>query len=355
MKPSAGTRAGMNEMLAEVGGGHALVFPPSFAQERLWFFDQLEPASASYRLSMVRRLGGRLDVQALERSLNEIVRRHESLRTTFPAVDGQPVQAVLSSLAVALPVVDLREVPSDEREGQARQMATEELLRPFDLAKGPLLRPMLLSLDAEDHVLVVALHHIVSDGWSMGVLSRELSTLYEAYSAGRPSPLPELPIQYADFAVWQRQWLQGAVLDKQLVYWREQLDGSPALLSLPTDRPRPLIQTYRGARQSLTIPQALSESLKALSIEEGATLFMTLLAALQVLLYRYTGQEDIVVGTPIANRNREEIEGLIGFFVNTLVMRSDLSGNPTFRELLGQVREVCLGAYEHQDLSLIHI
>jgi hypothetical protein len=295
---------------------------------------------------MVRRLRGRLDVQALERSLKEIVRRHESLRTIFPAVDGQPVQAVLPSLTVALAVVDLIEPAGGDREAQAKQLATEELLRPLELAEGPLLRAILLRLDDEDHVLVLTMHHIASDGWSMGILSRELGVLYRAFSSREPSPLAKLPIQYADFAVWQREWLQGEVLEEQLAYWRQQLAGSPALLDLPTDRPYLPVQTLRGARQSLSLPDALPGSPKALGSEEGAWLFMALLAAFQVLLYRYTGQEDIGVGTPIANRNREEIEGLIGFLVNTLVIRSDLSGDPTFREVLRQVRDVCLEAYE---------
>jgi amino acid adenylation domain-containing protein len=246
--------------------------------------------------------------------------------------------------------VDLRNLPEPEREAEAQQLATEEARRPFDLAQGPLLRAILLRLDKEEHVLLLTMHHIVSDGWSMGILFRELSALYGAFSVGKPSPLPELPIQYADFAVWQRQWLQGEVLEAQLAYWRKQLDGAPSMLELPTDRPRPAVQTSRGARQSLALSRDLTEALKVLSRQEGVTLFMTLLAAFKTLLYRYAGRDDIIVVSPIANRNRVEIEGLIGFFVNTLVLHTDLSGNPSFRELLGRVREVALGAYAHQDL-----
>jgi amino acid adenylation domain-containing protein len=322
----------------------------SFAQERLWFLEQLEPGSPVYNIPAVLRLTGALDVQALEQSLNEIVRRHESLRTTFSVVEGEPVQVVVPALTLALPVVALEEFLPDEREAQAMQLATEEAQRPFDLAQGPLLQAALLRLDRENHILLLTMHHIVSDGWSRTVFFRELSTLYEAFYTGEPSPLPDLPIQYADFAVWQREWLPGEVLETQLSYWRQQLAGSPSVLNLPTDRPRPAVQSYRGARQSVMLPSALSESLRALSSQEGATLFTTLLAAFKVLLHRYTGEKDILVGTPIANRNRLEIENLIGFFVNTLVLRSDLSANPTFRELLSQAREICLEAYAHQDL-----
>jgi aspartate racemase len=324
--------------------------PLSYAQERLWFLDQLEPGSPTYNVPAALQLEGALDAEALVGSLNEIVARHEALRTAFPSVDGQPVQRVATAMGLHVPVVDLSGLPESEREGRARRLAEEEARRPFDLARGPLLRAKLLRLDEEKHLLLLTMHHIVSDGWSAGILSRELATLYEAFSSGQPSPLRELPIQYSDFAIWQREWLQGEVLEAQLSYWRQQLAGAPALLELPTDRPRPAVQTYRGGWESVRLPLPLSDSLRTLSRHEGATLFMTLLAAFQVLLHRYTGQEDIVVGTPIANRNREEIEGLIGFFVNTLVMRSDLSGNPTFRELLREVREVCLQAYDHQDL-----
>ena len=323
--------------------------PLSFAQERLWFLDQLEPDSPAYNIPAAVRIRGSLNVTALEQSVNDIVRRHKALRTTFATVDGEPVQVIAPAKPLSLVSLDLRALPEDEREAEALRLATEEAQRPFDLAQGPLLRATLLRLGEEEHIALLTMHHIASDGWSMGVLIREVAALYQAFSTGEPSPLPELPIQYADFAVWQRQWLQGEVLEAQLAYWKQQLADIP-VLELPTDRPRPAIQTSRGAHQSLELSQTLTEALKALSRQEGVTLYMTLLAVFKALLHRYTGQDDIVVGSPIANRNRTEIEGLIGFFVNTLVLRTDLSGDPSFRELLGRVREVALGAYAHQDL-----
>ena len=324
--------------------------PLSFAQQRLWFLDQYEPSSSLYNIPTALRLKGRLNVETVERSLNEIVRRHESLRTTFPVVEGEPVQVIAPTLQVALPVRDLSKVSASERDSEAQRVVREEQRKPFDLSRGPLLRVLLLRLGGDDHILVLTMHHIVSDGWSRGVLYRELSLLYQAYSQGKPSPLEELLIQYAEFAVWQRQWLQGGVLEEQLSYWKKQLEGIPAVINFPTDRPRPAVQSYRGASQRFELSQELTQGLKALSTEQGLTLFMTLLAAFQILLCRYTGQSDIVVGSPIANRNRKEIEDLIGFFVNTLVLRTDLSGNPTFKELLSRVRETTLNAYTHQDL-----
>ena len=324
--------------------------PLSFAQQRLWFLDQLAPGNLFYNIPMAVRLTGRLDVEALERSLNEILRRHEVLRTTFRAEGGKPVQVIAPELRLTLPVEDLSHLPEAEREAEAQRRVQEEAQRPFDLTQGPLLRVRLLKLGEEEHIATVTMHHIISDAWSMEVFLRELAILYEAFSQGRPSPLPDLPIQYADFAHWQREWLQGEVLERQLAYWKEQLKDQPLMLDLPTDRPRPAIQSWPGATKRFALPLELSKKLRALSREEGVTLFMTLLAAFQTLLYRYTGQTDISVGTPIANRNRAEIEGLIGFFVNTLVMRTDLSGDPSFREVLKRVREVTLGAYTHQDL-----
>jgi len=323
--------------------------PLSFAQERLWFLSQLEPGSPAYNLPAAVRFTGPLDVTALEQSLNKVAQRHEVLRTTFATVEGQPIQFIAQDLTCTLPVVNLQKLPKTEQEAEVMRRAAEEAMHTFDLAQGPLLRATLLKLGEEEHVLLLTMHHIISDGWSTGVLIREMAALYEAFSTGEPSPLPDLPIQYADFAVWQRQWLHGEVLETQLAYWKQQLVGVP-VLELPTNRPRPAIQTLRGARQSLELTRTMTEALKALSRQEGGTLFMTLLAAFKTLLHRYTGQDDIVVGSPIANRNRAEIEGLIGFFVNNLVLRTDLSGNPTFRELLGQVREVTLEAYAHQDL-----
>ena len=322
----------------------------SFAQQRLWFFDQLEPGLSAYNIPAAVRLKGPLNLAALEQSLNEIVKRHESLRTTFGKVDGRPTQVIAPTLTIKLPVVDLRKLPASERETEVRRLVTAEAQRPFDLSQGPLLRGTVLRLGDEEHVGLLTMHHIVSDGWSTGILVREMATLYVAFCAGGSSPLPALPIQYADFAHWQRQWLQGEVLETQIAYWKEQLAGAPALIDLPTDHPRPAVQTFRGAHQSLVLPKHLQEGFKALSRQEGVTQFMTLLAAFKVLLYRYTSQDDLIVGTPIANRNRLETEGLIGFFVNALVLRTDLSGNPSFRELLRRVREVCLGAYGHQDL-----
>ncbi|HLF24969.1 MAG TPA: amino acid adenylation domain-containing protein [Anaerolineae bacterium] len=330
----------------------------SFAQQRLWFLDQLEPDSPLYNIPVALHLTGHLDLAALERSLNEIVCRHESLRTTFGSVDGQPVQIIAPVLKVPLPMLDLQELPPLEREAQARRVASEEARRPFDLAHGPLVRASVLHLAADEHVLLFNMHHIVSDGWSLDILTYELAALYPAFCAGqapalaaerRGSPLPGLPIQYADYAAWQRAWLRGAVLDEQLAYWRQQLVGVP-VLDVPTDRPRPPMQTFCGATQAFSVSPATSQALRTLAQREQVTLFILLLAAFKTLLQRYTGQEDIVVGTPIANRQRSEIEGLIGFFVNTLVLRTDLSGAPSFREALGRVRDMALGAYAHQDV-----
>ena len=324
--------------------------PLSYSQRRLWFLDQYEPNSSVYNVPSGLRLRGSVDVAALERSLNEIVHRHEALRTTFSMIGGEPVQAIAPSLTVALSMEDLSGCAEEEREEKARQLVREEAHRPFDLSEGPLFRSKLLRLGDEDHILLLTMHHIVSDGWSMGVLQRELSVLYRAFMNGHSSPLVDLPIQYGDFAKWQGEWLQGEVLERQLSYWKGQLEGIPAVLNLSTDHPRPAVQSFRGRTQSIELSKGLTEGLKGLSRKEGVTLFMVLLAAFQTLLYRYTGQGDVVVGSPIANRNRSEIEGLIGFFVNTLVLRSDLSGNPSFRELLGRVRKMALEAYEHQDL-----
>jgi amino acid adenylation domain-containing protein len=323
--------------------------PLSFAQQRLWFIDQLEPGSALYNVPTAFRICGRLSIELLEQSLNEIVRRHEVLRTTFRVREGWPAQNISANLTISLPVVDLTGRPDSKREGEALQLINEEARRPFDLADGPLLRAFSVRLAAEAHILLLTVHHIACDGWSMGILSRELSALYKAFSDARPSPLPELPIQYVDFARWQREWLQGEVLHKQVAYWKERLANLP-VLQLPTDRPRPPVQSHRGERRSIVLDHELCESLKLLSQKERASIFMMLLAAFNVLLCRYSGQQDIAIGTPIAGRNRSEVEHLIGFFVNTLVLRTDLSGDPTFRELLGRVRDAALDAYTYQDL-----
>jgi amino acid adenylation domain-containing protein len=325
------------------------VLPLSYAQQRLWFLAQLELSRHAYNLLEAVRLRGTLHVATLRQSLQEIVRRHEVLRTTFAHVEGLPCQVIRPPMPFPLPVIELREVPEPEREAQLRALARAEVQRPFDLAQGPLVRATLVCLADAEHVLLLSMHHIVFDGWSYGVFWRELSVLYEAYSPGKPSPLPELSLQYADFAHWQQQWLQGDRLETHLAYWRQQLANiSP--LQLPTDRPRPALQTFRGARHPLVFSAALLQALQALSRRYGVTLFMTLLAAFQLLLHRYTDQDDIVVGSLIANRNRVETEELIGFFVNTLVLRTDLSSNPSFWELLERVREVALGAYSYQDL-----
>ncbi|HEY0022712.1 MAG TPA: non-ribosomal peptide synthase/polyketide synthase [Longimicrobium sp.] len=324
--------------------------PLSFAQERLWFIDQLEPGSATYTLPAALRLTGALDERAVERSLREIVRRHEALRTVFAEADGSPVQVIAPFAGFSLPVEDLSGLGEADRETAVGRRAGEEAARPFDLATGPLFRAALLRLGAEDHVLLLSMHHIVSDGWSMGVLSREFSVLYEAYRDGRESPLPELAVQYADYAVWQREQLASEVLDRQLAYWRERLAGAPELLELPGDHPRPAVQSHRGATVPVELSAELLERLQALGRKEGATLYMVALAAFQVLLSKYSGSEDVVVGSPIAGRERDEVKGLIGFFVNTLVLRTNLSGDPSFRAVLGRVREVTLGAYEHQEV-----
>ncbi|MEO1349493.1 MAG: condensation domain-containing protein, partial [Cyanobacteria bacterium J06635_15] len=325
-------------------------YPLSFAQQRLWFLEQLEPGNPFYNQPAAAYLTGTLNLAVLEQSLNEVGRRHGALRTTFSLIEEKPVQVIQPTLNLRLPVIDLRELPQAKAESQVRHLVAEEGQRPFNLSAGPLLRGTLLQLDEAEYVLLLTMHHIISDGWSTGIFLRELAVLYEAFLDKKPSPFPDLPVQYVDFAVWQRQWLQGDVLETQLAYWRQQLDDSPAVLQLPMAHSRPAIQTFRGANQSLKLSKDLTEALKALSREENATLFMTLLAAFKTLLYRYTGQSDILVGSPIANRNRSEIEGLIGFFVNTLVMRTDLGGSPSFRELLVRVRKVALDAYAHQDL-----
>ncbi|MET0648994.1 MAG: amino acid adenylation domain-containing protein, partial [Pyrinomonadaceae bacterium] len=324
--------------------------PLSFAQQRLWFLDQLDPGSALYNVPTVLRLAGPLDVAAFEKSLGEVVRRHEILRTTFAMRDGSPVQVIAPPGPWNLPVEDLREVPAASRQAAVERATIEEMRRPFDLTRGPLLRALLLRVGDVEHVLVFTVHHMVSDDWSKGVLVREATALYEAFLKGEPSPLAEPPIQYADFAQWHRRRMSGALLESQLDYWRRQLRGELPVLNLPTDHKRPASPDHRGAHVPFRLSASLTDALKELSRREGATLFMTLLAGFKCLLHRYADQEDILVGTPIANRTRAEIEDLIGFFVNTLVLRTDLSGDPTFRELLGRVREVTLGAYAHQDL-----
>jgi len=318
----------------------------SFAQQRLWFLHRWEPENACYNVPFSLRITGNVNITALGESLNEIIRRHETLRTTFIEVDGKPLQKIALTFDLKLALVELSE---EEAYLNLACLTGEEVRRPFDLAQGLPVRATVYRLSEEEHVLIVVMHHIVTDGWSMGVFFHELSVLYGAFSEGRPSPLPDLSIQYMDFAVWQRKRLEGDILENQLNYWGRQLDGV-GTFELPTDRPRPPIQTFRGAVRSFSLTPELCEMLRSLGRRENATMFITLLAAFQTLLYRYTGQDDMAIGSPIANRNRVELEPLIGFFVNTLVLRTSLAGNPTFRELLGRVRETALEAYAHQDL-----
>ncbi|MDZ7268843.1 MAG: amino acid adenylation domain-containing protein [candidate division KSB1 bacterium] len=326
------------------------VLPLSFSQQRLWFLDQLNPGSAFYNIAYAIHLQGGLDTAALSASLNEIIRRHEILRTTFDRRNGQPVQIIADTRSLELPVIDLQQLDANSRRAEAERLAAAEAGQPYDLARGPLLRATLLRLQPAEHLLLLGMHHIIADGWSMAVLIREMSALYTAFRSGRPSPLPPLRIQYADFALWQRDRLQGTTLENLLAYWKQRLGPTPPVLELPTDRPRPAVQSFNGATLRFELPQLLHEQLKDLCQQQGVTLFMCLLAAFKVLLCRYSGQQDICVGTPVANRNRAETEELIGFFVNTLALRSDLSGDPTFSEVLQRVRETALGAFEHQDL-----
>ena len=324
--------------------------PLSFAQTRLWFLDQLQPLSAFYNIPLALRLSGQLNIAAIESSINEIIQRHEALRTNFTTQEGQPVQIIASTLNLKLLVVDLLYLPESSREIEAQRLAFEEVNRPFNLERDPLVRGTALQLGETEYILVLTMHHIISDGWSLGIFVRELTELYKAFCTGSPPVLPLLPVQYADFAVWQRQWLSGEVLKTQLHYWEEQLKNAPNLLQLPADRPRKAIQSFQGGYYSAAFDKELSAELTALSKRSGVTLFMTLVAGFQTLLYRLSGEDDIVVGTPVAGRNRREIEGLIGFFVNTLVLRTNLGGDPSFEELLGRVRKVALQAYTHQDL-----
>ena len=324
--------------------------PLSYAQERLWFLEQLGLVGSAYHVATAIRLEGALDVGALERGIGEVERRHESVRTRFAAVDGQGVQVIDEPQPYRLEVVDLSALGPRAGPGEAQRLAQAHAAERFDLATGPLLRVKLLRLGAEHHVMLVNMHHIVSDGWSMGVMVREIGALYGAYAAGLSSPLGDLAVQYADYALWQRDWLAGEVLARQVGYWKERLSGAPAALELPSDRLRPALQSFAGGVVEFSLSERLSAQLGELSRREGATLYMVLLAAFSLLLWRYSGQHDVVVGSPIAGRRYRELEQLIGFFVNTLVLRTDLSGEPSFQALLGRVKETALGAYAHQDL-----
>ena len=322
----------------------------SFAQERLWFLDQLLPDSAVFNVPLALRLTSAVDEAVLEQSINEIVRRHEVLRTTYALVNGHPVPVIAPTLRISLQVRDLTHLPASEVESAASQLRNEEAERAFDLARGPLIRAALIRLTPTDQILLITLHHICSDGWSLVLLFEELAAIYDAYIQGKEPALAELPIQYADYAAWQSTWLHGEELERQLRYWKEKLGGPLPILDLPADRPRPSVQTYPGARISCALSTDLTAALNTLSQREGATLFMTLLAAFKVLLYRHTGQDDIIVGSPIANRPQTETEDLIGFFLNNLALRTQLSGDPTFKELVARVRRTSLDAYAHQDV-----
>ncbi|MBG9685645.1 non-ribosomal peptide synthetase, partial [Bacillus mycoides] len=325
--------------------------PLSFAQQRLWFVDKWQSDTVHlYNIPIAYRIQGILDYEALNFSLSEIIRRHESLRTIFKEIEGQPIQVINSNVKANVNLVNLSAEPEYEREQLAKSIMIEEAHHAFDLSQGPLFRPTLIKLAMEQYILMLNFHHIISDGWSNGIFMKELSDLYESFIAGRPSPLVDLKFQYADYAVEQRQWLEGERLEESLAYWKKQLGGKLPVLQLPSDRPRPAVQTFRGKTKKFKIPNELLKKVKVLSQEERSSLFMTLLTGFKVLLYRYTGQEDLLVGTPVANRNQKALENLIGFFVNTLVVRTDVSGDVSFRDLLRRVREVTLEAYAHQDV-----
>ncbi|MFL5383903.1 MAG: non-ribosomal peptide synthetase [Longimicrobiaceae bacterium] len=330
--------------------GETFAFPLSFQQQRLWFLEQFEPGTSLYTIPTALRIRGALDADALARAVDEVVRRHEVLRTVFRLVGETPMQVIGPGALPRLERDDLSHLDGEAREAEVRRRVAAETVAPFDLEQGPPARFALARLAADDHLLLVTMHHIVSDGWSLSVFDRELWTLYEAFSKGEPSPLPEPELQYADAAVWQRERLQDVALQRELAWWRERLEGAPTALELPTDRPRPAVQSTAGTRLRGSVPAPLTSRLKELARHEDATLFIVLLAAFEVLLARYTGQDDVLVGTPIANRTVAEVEELIGFFANTLVLRTRLGGDPTFRELLARVRETVLDAHEHQDL-----
>ncbi|MGH9825589.1 MAG: condensation domain-containing protein, partial [Blastocatellia bacterium] len=323
--------------------------PLSFGQQRLWFLDKLEPGNVAYNLPVALRLSGAVNVASLQDSLSEIVRRHEVLRTRFPSHEGRARQVISNVHGLSLLAVDLSPL-GESAAAHTRRLAVAEAHRPFHLGRGPLLRASLLRLSDEDHVLLFTMHHIVSDAWSMAVLTREVAALYESYLSALPSDLPELPIQYADYATWQRERMSGSLLDSELSYWKLQLYGAPPISSLPTDYLRPSIQSHNGATARVSFGPGMAAGLRALCQREGLTLFMSLLAAFQALLYRYTSEPDVVVGTSIANRTASATEPLIGFFVNTQALRTGLAGSPNWRDLLQRVREVALGAYAHQDL-----
>ncbi|MCT4567628.1 condensation domain-containing protein, partial [Bacillus thuringiensis] len=324
--------------------------PLSYAQQRLWFMDRFNPNSSLYNIPTVWHLKGNWIPEALEKGFNRLIERHESLRTVFKEIGEQPVQQIVEFLPRALPVRDYSQLPLEVKEKEVDSLIAREAQEPFDLMNGPLIRNQLVQLEKDEWLLLCTMHHIISDAWSIGIFMNEFLAFYEEETGGNPAKLSSLSIQYADFAKWQKGWLQGDVLNRQLTYWQEELSGELPILQLPVDRPRPVKQTYSGAAHHVIFPYKLLSQLKDISRQEGSTLFMTLMAAYQSFLARYTGQKDILVGSPIANRNHKGVEGLIGFFVNTLVYRSDLSGTPTFREILNQTKKKALKAYEYQDI-----
>ena len=327
-----------------------VTFPLSFSEQRLWFLDRLQPGTFVNNVPEALRLKGSLITDLFERSIQEITWRHDILRTTFAEVDGEPVQVVVPSLRPCIAIQDLTHLPADKREQEAFHRVSDDANRPFDLQNGPLLRVTLFRLMEDEHILLINMHHIVSDRWSMGVFVHELNVLYNSSVAGQPSPLRELDVQYGNFAKWQRQRLHDGVFEELLTYWKTQLRGAPAVLALASDRLRPATQTFKGSRESLLLPVPLKSALEQLSHDESVTPFITLLAGFNALLFRYTQQEDLVVGVPVSGRNSPETQELIGLFMNPLALRTDLSGDPTFRELLQRVRRVCSEAYAHDEI-----
>jgi acyl carrier protein len=324
--------------------------PLSFSQQRLWFLDQLQPTSDFYNSALALRLSGELKKQALDLTLTEIVRRHEVLRTTLESVNGEPRQVIHPAQAQTISLVDLTDLSDKSRKDELHRVMNEEASGAFDLHRGPLLRVKLVRTGVNEHVVLLTMHHVISDGWSMEIFTNEVAQLYRAFCDGRESPLPKPEVQYADFAVWQRSWLRGEALERELDFWKQQLAGAPRVSEFPTDKPRPGVETHSGRRLSFGLNVELIDSLKRLSREHSVTLFVSMLAVFKILLHRYTGQTDLVVGAPIAGRGRAELENVIGLFINNLVLRTDLSGDPTFTELLSRVREVFLDAYAHQDV-----
>lgn len=334
---------------------HEKVLPLSFAQERIWLLEQFDPGGSAYTYFIPISIQNSINLTALSQSFNEIIQRHEALRTNFLTVEGQPVQKISPALTLNIPVVDLRDLSDDERETEVIRLATTIAQQSFDLTQGALLSSSVFQLSDTENLLLFKMHYIICDVWSLEIFKQELTALYEAFSTGKPSPLPKLSIQYANFTIQQRQLLQGQVLNSLLTYWQQQLSGNLPVLQLPLDGIRPVSRPFKGAGLPFSLPKNLTEALKKLSLQEGSTLFMTLLAAFKTLLYRYTGQEDVIVGSPIANRNHTDFETLIGFFSNILALRTDLSGNPSFRELLSRVRKVTLEAYAHRDLPFKYL